>query len=240
MKDRDLIGQRVTGRWLFLCSMADDLKGEAVLDIACGAGWFEEHALSAGCERMVGVERSSSLAEEVSRRLPDAEILALDATAGLTGLGRFDTACAFDFIEHLPRGGEVVFLRELHDLLEPGGRVLISVPYRSVLSCALDPAFYFGHRHYNISQMERILLEAGFTADRAAFAGGFWEQLSMVWLYLFKWLFRREMPFAEYLEKKRRREYERWSTRPGLRSFSTMFIEARPLEPSSDPRSRKG
>jgi SAM-dependent methyltransferase len=240
MKDRDLIGQRVTGRWTFLCSMAGDLEGEAVLDVACGAGWFEEYALSAGCPRVVGIERSAALAEAVSLRLPDAEIQVIDATGDLTSLGKFDTACAFDFVEHLPRGGEVRFLQGLHDLLQPGGRLLISVPYRSVLSCALDPAFFFGHRHYNLPQVERILSKSGFKVDKAVFAGGLWEQVSMIWLYLFKWLFRREMPFADFLEERRRREYESWGIRPGPGSFVTMFIEARPGQATYDSCSGGG
>ncbi len=212
---------------MFLCSMAGLTPGQSVLNIACGAGWFEEYALGQGCARVVGVENSQALVEKVGGELPSAEILLLDATAGLAGLGKFDNVCAFDFLEHLPKGGEVEFLRKAAGMLEPGGRLLLSVPYRNLLSCALDPAFYFGHRHYDLAQIQRLMATAGLEVTRAAFAGGLWEQFSMIWLYIFKWVFRREMLFAESLEARRRDEYERWSTCPGLRAFSTMFVEAR-------------
>ncbi len=227
MEDRILIGQRTTGRWLFLCSMAGLEPGQTVLDIACGAGWFERYALERGCARVVAVELSDALADLVRREVPAAEVIQMDATGGLRELGKFDRVCAFDFLEHLPRGGEVGFLHEAAAALEPGGDLLLSVPYRSVLSCALDPAFYLGHRHYDLARLERLLSDAGLEVTRAAFAGGLWEQLSLIWLYVFKWVFRREMPLADFLEGRRRAEYERWSSRPGLGAFSTMFVEAR-------------
>jgi SAM-dependent methyltransferase len=227
MRDRILIGQRLGGRHLFLREMAGDLKGESVLDIACGFGWFEEHALERGCERVVGIERAPELVREVSLALPAAEILELDATSGLSHLGKFDAVCAFDFLEHLPRGTEGAFLAEVAGLLQPQGRLLLSVPYRSALSNILDPAYLFGHRHYDLPGMRSLLAAAGLEVRRAAFAGGAWEQLGMIWLYLWKWVLRREMAFADFVEGKRRAEYERWSPGPGrLRNFATMFIEA--------------
>jgi SAM-dependent methyltransferase len=211
---------------LFLCSMAALEAGQSVLDVACGAGWFEKHAVERGCSRVVGIERSDALADKVRREVPGAEVVLMDATEGLSGLGRFSKVCAFDFLEHLPRCGEVPFLREAAAALEPGGSLLLSVPYRSLLSCVLDPAFYFGHRHYDLPGLEMLLSAAGLRVKRAAYAGGLWEQLSLIWLYVFKWVFRREMPFADFLEGRRREEYEHWSERPGWRAFSTMFVEA--------------
>ncbi len=227
MKNRFLIGQRLAGRHLFLREMAGDMKGESVLDLACGFGWLEEHALAGGCERVVGVEKAPELVRKVSLALPAAEILQLDATSGLAHLGKFDTVCAFDFIEHLPRGTEVAFLSEVAGLLRPEGRLLLSVPYRSALSNILDPAYFFGHRHYSLPGIRSLLAAAGLEVERAAFAGGAWEQLGMIWLYVWKWVFHREMAFADFVESKRRAEYERWGQRPGrVRNFATMFIEA--------------
>jgi SAM-dependent methyltransferase len=208
--------------------MAGDLRRKAILDIACSFGWFEDYAVGKGCLRIVGIEIDPALADYSTRAVPEAQILVRDAARDLSDLGNFDVVSAFDFIEHLPRGGEVEFLRQAAGLVTSSGRVLISVPHRSVVSNALDPAFYFGHRHYSLPAMEGLLEAAGLAVRRTAFAGGLWEQLSLVWLYIFKWVFRSDMPFAEFLEGKRRAEYERWSACPGPHAFSTMFIEAGP------------
>lgn len=231
MKDRFLIGQRLAGRHLFLREMAGDMKGETVLDIACGFGWLEEHALAGGCERVVGVEKAPELVRKVSQALPASEIIQLDATSGLAHLGKFDTVCAFDFLEHLPRGTEVAFLSEVAGMLREQGRLLLSVPYRSVLSNILDPAFFFGHRHYGLPGLRSLLMTAGLEVRRSAFAGGAWEQLGMIWLYIWKWVFHREMAFEAFIESRRRSEYERWGPRPGrFHNFATMFIEAERVE----------
>lgn len=229
MDERVLLGQRLTGRHLLSRRMAGRLEGRSVLDVGCGAGWFLAHAVDSGCSRAVGIERSAALAGMLRRRLPAAEVFELDATRELAGLGRFDVVCAFDFMEHLPRGTEPGFLEQAAGVLEPGGRLLVSVPYRGPLSCGLDPAFLLGHRHYSPGQVRTLLEGAGFTVEEALFAGGIWEQLSVIWLYLFKWVFRSEMPFADWLERRRRAEYSRPARRPRpLRSSVTMFVAARP------------
>lgn len=227
MDDRALIGQRLTGRHLLSRRMAGRLEGEKVLDIGCGAGWFLEHAIESGCARAVGIERSPALVRLLAEKLPAAEVFELDATRELLSLEKFDTVCAFDFLEHLPAGSEPEFLRHAAQVLERGGRLLLSVPYRGLLSCALDPAFYFGHRHYRFEDVARMLKRAGFTIEETVYAGGIWEQVSVIWLYLFKWVFRREMAFAGLLESKREAEYSRPRARPGrVGAFATMFIRA--------------
>ncbi len=226
MIDRARIGQRFTGRHQFICEASGDLRGEVILDIGCGFGWFEECAVKAGCERIVGLEVAPYLVERVSAAVPEAQILLRDARGELSDLGRFTVVCVFDFVEHLGRGEDVVFLRKLADLLEPGGRLLISVPHRSLVSNSLDPAWYVFHRHFSVEAIEELLHRAGLRVRRTAFGGGVWEQVSMIWLYIFKWVFRREMPFADFFEERRFREYENFRSRPALNATVTMFVEA--------------
>jgi len=228
LKHRSTIGQRLTGRHRFLCEMAGDLEGEEILDLGCGFGWFEKYAVDRRCRRIVGVESNPRLVELCRKDVPEAEFLLMDAADVTPDSGTFGVLCAFDFLEHLPRGQEVALLRRVLDLLSPQGRLLLSVPYLSLLSAALDPAFYFGHRHYSAVRIDELLRSAGFRVRRTYFAGGVWEQVSMIWLYIFKWVFRREMPYQDFFERKRTSEYEGYRPQPSIGACVTMFVEAKP------------
>jgi SAM-dependent methyltransferase len=211
--------------------MSGKLEGESILDLGCGFGWFEEYAIRNGCRKIIGVDIDEKLIERAKRDAPAAEFLVQDATEILRDTGEFSVISMFDFIEHLPLRDVVDILGRIRQLLEPGGRLLLSVPNRSLLSNTLDPAFYFGHHHYGVQDLKEILDDAGFRISRAVYAGGLWEQLSMIWLYVFKWVFRREMPFADFLERKRFTEYEAYQQEPGRKAYVTLFVEAVKKEP---------
>jgi SAM-dependent methyltransferase len=227
LKDPRTIGHRLTARHRFLCKMSGGLEGESILDLGCGFGWFEAFALENGCGKIIGIDRDEKLITRARREVPGAEFILHDATEFLTGVGSFNVVVMFDFIEHLTEAGVVDMLLRVRGLLEPEGRLLLSVPCYNFLSNSLDPAFYLGHRHYRFQDLERILNDDGFEVSRVIYAGGLWEQLSLIWLYIFKWVFRREMPFADFLERKRSAEYEAFQQQKvGRKAYVTMFVEA--------------
>ena len=218
------IGNSLTGRHLFLCELAGALAGEKVLDLGCGFGWFEEHALGRGCASVVGVDTDEVRLECARRQAPAASFIRGDTTA-LPVDGSYKVIAMFDFLEHLPRDLVPEVLRNAAAALDEEGRLLVSVPYRGLVSTLLDPAFYFGHRHYTVANLSALLEKGGFSVRRVMYGGGMWEHLSMILLYVFKWVFAREMPFEAFLEKKRRAEY--LPPRLSPRSTSaTMFTEA--------------
>lgn len=225
LRDRRNIGHAATGKHGFLCEMAGELEGEAVLDLGCGIGWFEEYAAKQGCSRVVGVDKDEVRLERARLLAPEAVFISGDATVMDEGLGTFTLVAMFDFLEHLPGDAVPNVLRNVASLLEPGGRLLISVPYKGLVSTTLDPTFYLGHRHYKPPEIQALLDDAGFKVSRIQYGGGIWEHISMIWLYIFKWSFAREMPFSAFLEKNRLAEYQRHSSIPGSDS-ATLFVEA--------------
>ena len=137
------------------------------------------------CARILGVDADDVSLERARNEAPTAEFTQGDVTEIGDDLGVYDVVVMFDFFEHLPRGKESALLVTIRSLLNPeGGRLLISVPYRGFISTALDPAFYLGHRHYCLRDIETKLKDAGFTVENVVYAGGIWEQLSMIWLYI--------------------------------------------------------
>jgi SAM-dependent methyltransferase len=225
LRDRRGIGHAVTGKHRFLCEMAGRLEGEAVLDLGCGIGWFEDYAGRQGCARVVGMDNDEVRLELARRRAPEAVFISGDATVIDEDIGTFTLVAMFDFLEHLPRHSVPNVLRNVANLLEPGGRLLISVPYKGLLSTTLDTTYYLGHRHYRPLEIQALLDDAGFEISRVQYGGGIWEHISMIWLYIFKWVFGREMPFSAFLEKKRLGEYQSPSSIPGSAS-ATLFVEA--------------
>jgi len=100
-----------------------------VLDLGCSGGLLAERMRAAG-HYVVGVD--SLELPGIGERTDEFHRLDLDdlGPAGTALLdtvgGDFDVVIAGDVIEHLSRPADI--LREIHDVLRPGGELLLSVP----------------------------------------------------------------------------------------------------------------
>jgi 2-polyprenyl-3-methyl-5-hydroxy-6-metoxy-1,4-benzoquinol methylase len=96
-------------------------RGQTLLDVGCGTGWFLRAAKQRGYE-VSGFEFSAALArftaDSVGCTVYDSELGAITA--------RFDIATLFDVIEHVP--GPVATLHAVRGALRPGGIVLVFCP----------------------------------------------------------------------------------------------------------------
>ena len=80
----------------------------------------------------------------------------------------------------------------------------------------MDPAWYFGHRHYSLRKILPWLKQEGFEIDIIEIKGGFNELISMIIFYFFKWVFKKEMPLKSDYEYNKQIE----------NGFATLFIGA--------------
>ncbi|MGI8667040.1 MAG: methyltransferase domain-containing protein [Jatrophihabitans sp.] len=103
--------------------MLESLPPSRILDVGCSGGLFAERARAAG-HHVTGVD---CLEIPGVRQRTDRFFVA-DLEAGLPAeVGeRYDVVVAGDIIEHLSRPGDI--LRQIRDVLRPGGQVLLSVP----------------------------------------------------------------------------------------------------------------
>jgi SAM-dependent methyltransferase len=94
----------------------------AYLEIGCGSGFMLEEALRIGFSSVTGVEPSS---EAVRRAAPKVRqsILCDVLRPGLLEKDRFDVACMFQVLDHLPDPGAALSL--CRDALKPGGHLLV-------------------------------------------------------------------------------------------------------------------
>lgn len=104
------------------------LRGSAVLDAACGAGYGSE--LLDPVERYVGLDYADYCIDYATahygaahRSFIEGDILVVSRI--LAGQS-FDTVVSFETLEHVADAGRA--LRELRKLLNPQGRIIASIP----------------------------------------------------------------------------------------------------------------
>ena len=133
--------------------------------------------------------------------------------------GGFDIVAMWEVLEHLPKNTESIALLEINRVLKKGGILILSAPHHHRFGNFFDPAWYFGHRHYTQERIQYLIKESGFFVYDIEIYGGWYEILTMIPFYIFKWLFRSEIPFKDFFEKKRAEEYAR-------KGFANIFVKA--------------
>lgn len=101
-------------------------SGHRVLEVGCSVGHVTEHLVAAG-NTVVGVEIDPKAAAAAERFAERVHVLDLDVTpVSQVEHARFDVIILGDVLEHLRDPGAA--LADVLTLLEPGGRVIVSVP----------------------------------------------------------------------------------------------------------------
>lgn len=99
--------------------------GERFLEVGCGTGYVLQ-ALARECGlQATGTELFAEGLVHARRRLPEAELVQLDARE-MQFDGDFDLAGSFDVIEHID--DDLAVLRGMRQAVRPGGFVLLTVP----------------------------------------------------------------------------------------------------------------
>jgi len=106
-------------------------RSGTVVEAGCGRGQWVVALRTRGID-CIGVDYARATLAAVQRLLPDVPFV----TGDLTRLGLRSASCAgvisLGVVEHRREGPEP-FLAEMHRILTPGGRLLISVPYFNAL-----------------------------------------------------------------------------------------------------------
>ncbi|MFB3778104.1 MAG: glycosyltransferase [Bryobacteraceae bacterium] len=161
-----LAGAENFNRW-----MADTVQpflGKRVLEIGAGIGNLSRH-LARRRERYIATdietEHLSRLLTQLHHR-PNLQVCRCDlgAEEDFRGLeSSLDTVVCLNVLEHV--ADEMAALRNIHRVLEPGGRAVILVPCGPELYGSLDQALGH-HRRYTREELRDRLTAAGFLVDR--------------------------------------------------------------------------
>jgi len=216
----DDIANRLTARTKKAIQFCGDFRGKKILNIGCYDGWLEKIAVKRGAQEVTGIDVNKKFVALAQKNVPQAKFLQASVLKLPFVSQRFEMVTMFDVIEHLPKGTELKALKEVKRVLKKGGKLFLSTPKSNWLANLLDPAWYFGHRHYSVRKIKNLLKTTGFTIERLEIKGGFYELFSMIMFYAFKWLFHREIPFKDWFEKRRNEEYL------NKNGFVTLFVKA--------------
>lgn len=185
------------------------IKNKVILDVGCADGWFCKIAVEMGAKEVCAIEPDPIKIKVVKKVAPKAKI-----KKGVAGKlefpkNKFDVVTLFDVIEHVPNNSELDVFKEIGHVIKSKGYLLLSTPFNFWLGTITDPAWYFGHRHYSRKKLEKLLNETGFRIKEFNTRGGPWEAVAMWVLYISKWIFYAKMPFEEWFDAKRRREFKK-------------------------------
>jgi ubiquinone/menaquinone biosynthesis C-methylase UbiE len=99
-------------------------KGDVILDLACGQGFFS-HALAAKGARVTGVDIAPELIEIAKKHASHTEEFLVSSADGLDKLraGTFDAAVCVLAIQNIEKMGQA--FKEASRVLKPGGRFVV-------------------------------------------------------------------------------------------------------------------
>jgi len=192
--------------------LQSDLENKRVLDIGCGFGWFELYALDQKVKEIIGLEINEEALSTAKKYITNPNVKFMTGNAIHLPFEKevFDTIVAWEVIEHIPKNTEKRMFQEIFRVLKPGGKLYLSTPSHSLLAKIFDPAWWLiGHRHYHYATLKKIAQETGFKLLYYEIKGQFFEMLSIINLYLSKWIFRREPFFFKYIDQQIEKEYKK-------------------------------
>ena len=134
-------------------------NAQSMLEVGCGTGFVLAGVRNAFPHmRLVGGELLQAGLAVAAQRVPDAELLELDARK-LPFEAEFDVVGAFDVLEHIEE--DETALLEMHAALRPGGGLVVTVPQHPALWSAVDE--YSRHvRRYRRTELLTNLRDSGF------------------------------------------------------------------------------
>lgn len=124
--------------------------GASVLDIGVGWGEIVPMILARGGTRYTGIDFSDKIVARVAARHPECRFV----TGGIDQLdGPFDVILALEVCEHLLPSRILGFLGRVHELLAPGGRLIVTVPVYENLKAMTLRCPSCGHMHNRVGHV---------------------------------------------------------------------------------------
>ena len=129
---------------------------KTVVEVGCGDGWNCGQLASAGFD-VVGVDWSQNGVDHATRLVPDAQFFCGDVKSPAFKKqfkDPFDAAIFVEVIEHIPPAECAQALRNIRDVVRPGGRIVLTTP--SVNFPNTNPSHY---RHFTKEMLEELVAE---------------------------------------------------------------------------------
>lgn len=212
----------VVGRFRYCLELLlnENLKGKILLDVGSSNGLLTSKLLQHGLKEIYGVEPNKSAVDFARNKISKATFFQSTADKIPLGNSKVDIVTLFDVIEHVPQNSENEVFEEIARVLKKGGVLFLSTPNNNPLTNFLDPAWYFGHRHYTETMLTGLLKKSGFKIEMSEVRGSVWSSIYMLWFYFSKWILGKRLPRNEWFESNEDEGYNK----PGI---FTLFIKAK-------------
>jgi len=121
-----------------------------LLEIGCGTGRGLQTLVNTA-DHYTGIDKYKTLTDELKAEYPQADFKAMHIPP-LKGIedNSFDTVVSFQVIEHIK--DDITFLKEIHRVLKPGGKAIISTPNKK-MTLTRNP---WHVREYFAPELEKI------------------------------------------------------------------------------------
>lgn len=173
--------------------VAPSVSRRRLLEIGSGNGALTSRVVSAGWD-VVGIEPSAEGREQIRQNYPDISVHDASAYDDLAArFGRFPVVLSVEVIEHLY--SPATMLQNVREVLEPGGKLVLTTPYHGYLKYLVLAALgqmdrhlmaetEYGHvKFWSIESLTRQLDRAGLRVLRVKCAGRFspiWKSMIFV------------------------------------------------------------
>ncbi|MCX7717555.1 MAG: glycosyltransferase [Candidatus Sumerlaeaceae bacterium] len=150
-------------RWIF--SRLRPYLGSRIMEIGTGIGNNVRHLLANPGTSLILTEYRPDYVDLLRERFghrPNVQVFQYDATqppAPELAASPPDSIVCLNVLEHIEQ--DQVALRNMYDLLQPGGRLMLLVPAHDALYCAIDRNLDH-HRRYSRDLVQQLLHQAGF------------------------------------------------------------------------------
>ncbi len=174
----------------------DFIKNRKVLDAGCWTGPVASEIFSRQIPiALTGMDENEDALRAARMAFPGVDFISCRLTDPPEELltqyqEAFDTIIFLDVIEHLPKGTEATVLGHLNRMLKAGGVMILSTMAHHALNI-IDPAWFFGHRHYRVKEISGLLEASGFESMELLRIGNLYWDLDMLQHYFYKHILRR-------------------------------------------------
>lgn len=203
--------------------ISQGVEGKTIVDVGSSIGWLEEELLKYRPKKIVGIEPDPGAVNFAKRKIKAAQFFIGSAEDIPLSSSFADIVTMFDVLEHVPKDKEHLAVKEAFRVLKPKGKLVLSTPNYHLLTNILDPAWYFGHRHYDKKYLRKVLTRAEFKVERLEIRGGIWFSVYLIWHYVMKWVLRKPFAVNKYMIEM---DDVQFSKKNGIH---TIFLVARKL-----------
>lgn len=162
----------------------EGLYGSKVVDIGCGAGRFLDLIKGFTSAPTLGIEPAMQYREHLQTN--GHEVFGSTAEAS-SWHGMANIATCFSTIEHVE--DPLILMRNAWDILQPGGKMVVTTPNRNDILLDLIPedygSFFYRYVHqwyFDLNSLEELCQRAGFLVSKVSTFHRFDISNLLVWL----------------------------------------------------------